>query len=144
MWAGNQGAFATPELVRMFRDGAAVGAVVTRDMWTAGVGVLAGCDGMVPGFCVHDELLAMVRGGMTPLAALQTATLNPRRYFNLPLMSGGVVAGERADLVLLAANPVSDINNTRRIRAVIAGGRVLDRKNLDNLLTDVKTAAAKR
>ena len=52
-------------------------------MAKAGVGILAGCDTMIAGFCVHDELEAMVRGGMTPLAALQTATVNPARYFGL-------------------------------------------------------------
>lgn len=141
MWAGNQGAFATPELVSMFRAGAAVGAV-TRDMATAGVGILAGCDGMIPGFCVHDELLAMVRGGMTPLAALQTATLNPGRYLRTrPPITGGVVAGQRADLVLLAANPLADISNVRRIRAVVVGGRVLDREELDKVLAQVKIGA---
>ena len=65
MWAGNQSLFATPEVVRMMRAGAETGAVVTSDMAKAGVGILAGCDTMIAGFCVHDELEAMVRGGMT-------------------------------------------------------------------------------
>ena len=51
--------------------------VVTRDMAAAGVGILAGCDALIAGFCLHGELTTMVRAGMTPLAALQTATINP-------------------------------------------------------------------
>jgi imidazolonepropionase-like amidohydrolase len=62
---------------------AEVGAIVTNDMANAGVGILAGCNTMIAGFCVYDELAALVRRGMTPLAALQTATINPARYFGL-------------------------------------------------------------
>jgi imidazolonepropionase-like amidohydrolase len=141
MWAGNQGAFATPELIRAFRAGAAVGAIVTKDMASAGVPILAGCDSMIAGFCVHDELAAMVRGGLTPLAALQAATLNPAQYFSLQQTLGRVAPGQRADLVLLDANPLADISNVRRIRAVVVAGRLLDRKELDNLLARVKLAA---
>ena len=56
-----------------------VAAVAVTDMHRAGVGILAGYDGMVPGFCVHDELALMVRGSMSPLAALQTETISPAR-----------------------------------------------------------------
>ena len=139
MWAGNQSLFATPEVARSLRAAAEVGAVVTKDMATAGVPVLAGCDSMIAGFCVHDELIAMVGGGMTALAALQTATLNPARYFGLDT-AGGVAPGQRADLVLLDANPLTDIGNVRRIRAVVVAGRLLDRKKLDTLLAQVKLA----
>ena len=73
-----------------------VAAAVTKDMAKAGVGILAGCDTMIAGFCVHDELEAMVRGGMTPLAALQTATVNPARYFGLEQTAGTVAPGHAA------------------------------------------------
>jgi imidazolonepropionase-like amidohydrolase len=141
MWAGNQGAFATPEVIRSFRARAEVGATVTNDMAKAGVGILAGCDSMVAGFCVGDELAAMVRGGMKPLTALQTATLNPARYFGLQQTLGTVAPGRRADLVLLDANPLTDITNVQRVHAVVVAGRFLDRKELDSLLTQVKAAA---
>ena len=141
MWAWNQSMFATPEVVREFKAAADVGAVVTKDMAKAGVGILCGCDSMVAGFCVHDELAAMVRGGMTPLAALQTATLNPARYFGLLQTLGSVAPGKTADLVLLDANPLSDITNVRRIRAVVVGGRFLDRKELDSVIAQVRIAA---
>ncbi|HEY2979911.1 MAG TPA: amidohydrolase family protein [Anaerolineales bacterium] len=141
MWAGNQSMFATPEVVRAFRANAKVAALVTKDMAKAGVGILAGCDTMIAGFCVHDELAAMARGGITPLAALQTATLNPARYFGLQQTLGSVALGQRADLVLLDANPLTDITNVQRIRAVVVAGRFLDRKELDQVLAQVKTAA---
>jgi imidazolonepropionase-like amidohydrolase len=89
------------------------------DMAQAGVGILAGCDMMIAGFCGHDELVMMVRGGMTPHAALQTATLNPARYLGVVQTLGSVAPGKRADLVLLDANPLADIASVRQIRAVV-------------------------
>jgi Amidohydrolase family len=144
MWAGNQSLFATPEVVRIFKRRAEVAAVVTSDMAHAGVGILAGCDTMIAGFCVHDEIAAMVRGGMTPLAALQTATLNPARYFNLSQTAGSVASGRRADLVLLDGNPLTDIANVQHIRAVVIAGRFLDRNELDTMLAQAKVAASRQ
>ena len=143
MWAANQSLFATPEVVRAFRAAAVVGGVVTSDMAKAGVGILAGCDTMIAGFCVHEELTAMVRGGMTRLAALQTATINPARYLGREQTLGTVAAGRKADLVLLDGNPLLDIANVGRVRAVVVAGRFLDRKALDGALEGVKAAAAR-
>jgi imidazolonepropionase-like amidohydrolase len=141
MWAGNQSLFATPEVVRLFRANAKVAAAVTTDMAKAGVGILAGCDTMIAGFCVHDELEAMVRGGMTPLTALQTATVNPARYFGLQQTAGSIAPAHSADLVLLDANPLTDISNVGRIRAVVVAGRLLERQELDKLLAQARDAA---
>jgi hypothetical protein len=142
MHAGNQSFFLKqPEVVGILKNLAEVGKVVTRDMAAASVGILAGCDAMIAGFCVHDELAAMVAGGMTPLAALQTATVNPARYLGRESTLGTVAAGRQADLVLLDANPLEDIGNVRRIRAVITAGRFFDRSALDQLLMRAKAAA---
>src|SRR6266545_251136 len=139
-WAGNQ-TLAGPDTARILKADAEVGAVVAKDMAQAGVGILAGCDSMIAGFCVHDELAAMVRGGMRPLAALQTATLNPTRYFGLQQTAGSVAPGKTADLVLLDANPLTDITHVQHIRAVVVAGQFLDRKELDTLLAQVRVAA---
>jgi hypothetical protein len=144
-WAFNQSTFVTkPEIVKELETSAHVAAVVTNDMARAGVGILAGCDAMIAGFCVHDELAAMVRGGMTTLAALQTATLNPARYFGLQQTAGRVAPGYGADLVLLDGNPLVDIANVRRVHAVVGAGRMLGRKELDEMLAKARTAAAKQ
>lgn len=142
-WAGNQSLVARPDVLRAMRTAADRAARVAADMTKAGVGLLAGCDGLIAGFCVHDELAAMVRGGMTPLAALQTATLNPARYFGLEETSGRIAAGHRADLVLLNANPLADIASVGRIHAVVLGGRLLDRRELDEVLAEVRAAASR-
>ena len=140
--AANQSFFLKrPEIVGILKNLADVAKVVTRDMAAAGVDILAGCDAMIAGFCVHDELAAMVAGGMKPAAALQTATVNPARYLGREMTLGTIAAGRSADLVLLDANPLEDIANVRRIRAVITAGRFLDRRALDRLLTHAKTAA---
>ena len=140
-WAGNQKQFATPDAIQTFRARARVSALVTKDMADLGVGILAGCDAMIAGFCVHDELAAMVKGGMTPLAALQTATINPARYFGKEKVLGTIGEGKAGDVVLLDRNPLEDIANTRRIHAVVVVGKLLDRASLDKLLAQVKAAA---
>jgi imidazolonepropionase-like amidohydrolase len=126
------------EGVRGLVAAADAAAVAVADMQKAGVGILSGCDGMVPGFCLHEELRLFVTGGMSPVAALQTATINPARSLGLEKTLGSVDAGKRADLVLLDANPLDDIANVRRIHAVILGGRLLDRPQLDATLAAVR------
>ena len=143
VWSGIQSQL-NPDVVRIIKRRAEPAATVTNDMIRAGVGVMTGCDTMIAGFCVHDEMAAMVGGGVTPLAALQTATINPARYLGFFGTTGSVAAGRRADLVLLDANPLIDIGNVRRIRAVVVAGRFLDRSALDALLAQAKAAASRR
>ena len=86
---------------------------------------------------MHYELKAMVMVGLSPLEALQSATINPARFFNMEHEQGSVAVGKIANLVLLDADPLVDINNTRRINVVIAKGRVFDRGALNGLLKDM-------
>jgi imidazolonepropionase-like amidohydrolase len=99
-----------------------------------GVGLLAGTDtgedGVHPGEALHEELELLVQSGLTPAQALRTATYNPAQYFGIEAQSGSIARGKRADLVLLSANPLEDIRNTRKIDAVILRGRLLDHKQL--------------
>ena len=115
----------------------------TRDLRDAGVKLLAGTDMpqafIYPGFSLHDELALMVRSGLTPLEALRAATYNPADYFTALDSLGTVSTGKLADLVLLDANPLVDIRNTRRISAVIANGRLFDSAARARLLTQVET-----
>ena len=116
-------------------------------MRRAGVKFLAGTDTFnaycFPGFSVHDELELFVRAGFTPLEALQTATLNPARYLGLSGSLGTIEKGKLADLVLLDANPLENIGNTRRIAAVVAAGRYLPKESLQRMLAEVEAAASK-
>jgi imidazolonepropionase-like amidohydrolase len=97
-----------------------------RDAVRAGVPVVAGTDKGVPGFSLQRELELYVEGGMTPLEALQTATLVPARVMKLDKELGTIEAGKRADLVLLAANPLDRISAVRTAQRVVANGRLYD------------------
>jgi adenine deaminase len=76
----------------------------------------------------------LVRAGLTPAAVLRSAAIDAARYAGLERTSGSIAVGKRADLVLLDADPLADIANTRRIRAVLLNGRLYDRARLDALL----------
>jgi imidazolonepropionase-like amidohydrolase len=120
---------------------------MTMAMFHAGVPFMAGTDTaagvhVFPGFSLHEELALFVKAGLTPLQALQTATLNPARFLGHVADMGSVAEGKVADLVLLDANPLEDINNTRRIRGVLLAGRYFDRAALDRMLKGIETAAA--
>ena len=111
-----------------------------------GVPFLAGTDTppgvyIFPGFSLHEELQRFVAAGFTPLEALQTATLNPARFFGMEDRLGTVETGKIADLVLLKANPLDDITNTQKIAAVILGGRYFSSKDLEKMLAGVEAAA---
>lgn len=89
---------------------------------------------LTPGFSLHKELEMLVKGGMQPLEAIESATLLPATYFNVQDSIGTIDKNMIADLVLLDANPLSDITNTRKISAVVRNGSYYNRKALDSLL----------
>ncbi len=107
---------------------------VIRDMLPRGNMFLAGCDGGVPGFCLHDELQALTEAGLSPLQAIQTATVNPARLLGRQKTQGTIAIGSRADVVLLGGDPRTDIRNTRHVTAVIAGGRLFSRAEIDRMI----------
>ena len=80
---------------------------------------------MYPGHALHLELALLVEAGLSPAEALRAATLVPARYLGIADESGTIAVGKRADLVLLDADPLRDITNTRRIHAVLLNGRVV-------------------
>jgi len=117
-------------------------------MHHAGVPFLAGTDAapgiyIMPGFSLHDELANFVEAGFTPMESLQTATSLPAKFLEQEKSFGSIEPGKIADLVLLTANPLRDIHNTRKISAVIANGRLFVRKDLDAMLAGVEAAAKK-
>ena len=96
---------------------------------------------LVPGFALHHELAALVDAGLTPMQAIQAATRNASQAAGRSDQVGTIEPGKRADLVLLDADPLADITNTRRIRAVVTRGRLLQRAALDSLLADAEAFA---
>jgi len=118
---------------------------VVGAMFRAGVPMMAGTDAMnpycFPGFGLHDELGLMVEAGLTPLAALQSATSKPAQFLGRTAESGTVEVGKVANLVLLRADPLADIHNTTQIQAVWFRGKYFDQAALARLLEQVKESA---
>src|SRR6516225_620494 len=123
-------------------------AQIVGAMQHAGVDILAGTDTLnpycFPGFSLHDELKLLVQAGLTPMQALQTATLNPARFMGRQADLGTIEAGKLGDLVLLDGNPLEDISNTQRINAVIYRGHLFPKASLDTMLNEVKALASKK
>lgn len=115
---------------------------VVGQMHEAGVKFLAGTDcpafpDYTPGFCLHLELYAMVLAGLSPLEALQTATINPAQFFDITDDFGSIEVGKFADMVLLDDDPLVDIKNCRCIASIISRGKHFDRETLDGMLADI-------
>ena len=112
---------------------------LVKEMQRAGVKMLAGTDGSFFGTSFHEELGEFVKAGLTPMEALQIATKNAAEYYGTSRTSGTVEQDKVADLVLLDANPLESIDNTKRIAAVVVNGRLLDRTELDRMLALVES-----
>ena len=130
----------TPQRREYFERAWPVALKHLREMREAGVRVMAGSDVAVlnifPGTSLHEELRLFVDSvGMTPQEALESATRKPAEWLHLADSVGTIEAGNVADLVLLDANPLDDITNTRRIAAVVLRGRLFQRKDFDALLS---------
>lgn len=121
---------------------------IVRDMHKAGVRLLAGSDApnpnSYPGFSLHDELEFLVAAGLTPAEVLRVATRDAAEFLGVLDQLGTIEKGKLADLVLLDANPLTDIRHTQRINAVVTRGRLLDRNTLDRLLTEAAVRAIKK
>lgn len=115
-----------------------------RKMYQMGVPIMAGTDVgnefLYPGFSLHDELELFVQAGLTSFEALQTATINPAKYLDAEKSLGTIEKGKFADLVLLEANPLENISNTRKINAVVINGKYLSKETLNKMLKDVETS----
>jgi imidazolonepropionase-like amidohydrolase len=122
---GVPGGFA-PRL-RVGFDGAVAFVVALQ---RAGVPIVVGTDQTVPGYSVYREMELYVAGGMSPMEAIQAATIVPARVMKLDRDSGTVEAGKRADLILVDADPLESISNIRRVRTVFANGRMFSSASL--------------
>ena len=107
----------------------------------AGLPILTGSDagipGVVAGFSLHDEFEALARAGLDNLAILEGSTRLAAEWLGTSEDRGTIGVGKRADLVMLNADPLEDIGNTRRIAAVIRDGRYLGRDELDAMMADL-------
>lgn len=119
---------------------------LVRAFTAAGIPVMTGTDapvpGVAPGFSLHDEFEALARAGLSNRCILESTTRLPAEWLGTLADRGTVEVGKRADLVLLDANPLEDIRNTRRIVAVVRDGRYLPREELDRMMADLASQNA--
>ena len=119
---------------------------LTGELHHAGVHLLVGSDSLdpfvFPGDSFHHELAELVRAGFTPMEVLQAATRGAAQFLGDEKELGSIETGHAADLVLLSANPVESIANTRKVWAVVRAGGYYDRAALDALLARAREAAA--
>ena len=107
-------------------------------MHDRGISFMAGTDTpigfLIPGLSLHQEIQELHESGLSELEALQTATINPAKYFNLENSLGRIKSGFIADLIILDKNPLKSISNTKSIHAVIKEGNLMNRSYLDSLI----------
>ena len=123
--AGTAGIDAATARTRLER-----GLRIVKALFDAGVPVVAGTDEGIPGHSVHREIELYVEAGLTPMQALQAATIVSARAMKLDAELGTIERGKRADLVVLDANPLDQIRNIRSVRWTITGGRMYDAAKL--------------
>jgi imidazolonepropionase-like amidohydrolase len=118
-----------------------------RELHRNGAPLLLGADAPqifnVPGFAIHQELRALVDAGLSPFEALETGTRNVARFFGTEAEAGTVDNGKRADLILLNANPLQNIDNVRNLHGVMIGGRWVPRTEIDRRLGEIERAFAR-
>jgi imidazolonepropionase-like amidohydrolase len=139
----------TPQRRAYFDRAWPVGLKHLREMREAGVRLMAGSDVAVlnifPGASLHEELRLFVDSvGMSPMEALESATRKPAEWLRMADSMGTIERGKVADLVLLDADPLAAITNTRRIDAVVLRGKLFRRQDLDALLAAVKAMPDRR
>jgi hypothetical protein len=140
-WVDSQPPIRDPEVRNTVLEALAAGKQFVRRLHEAGGMVLAGSDALpVPPLGVTEELRLLVDAGLSPLAALQAATINAANAMQMGDSLGSVEEGKLADLVLLDENPLLDITNVHSVRAVVTNGRFLDRARLDELLARIGTS----
>jgi imidazolonepropionase-like amidohydrolase len=116
-----------------------------KALHAGGAGLLLGSDGPqvwnVPGFSVHRELRYLVQAGLTPYQAIETGTRNVAVFYGTTADRGTIAQGKRADLILLEGNPLADIGNSAKIGAVLLGGRLLTKDDIDKQLAGLRPAS---
>lgn len=115
-----------PEAAAQVREYTRLMLAIVGALHRAGIPIVAGTDVSVPGHSLHRELELYVQAGFTPLEAIQAASLVPARAMKLENEVGTIEAGKRADVLIVEANPLDNISNIRKLKFVIAQGRLYD------------------
>jgi hypothetical protein len=107
---------------------------IVKLLYDAGVPIVAGTDQGFPGYSVDRELELYVQAGLTPIQALQTATITPARVMKMDKTSGSIEAGKHADLAIIDGDPLNNIREIRKVTLVIKAGKIYDPEQLHRLV----------
>ena len=99
---------------------------ITNALYKNGIPIVAGTDMGFPGYSVFRELELYVQSGLTPMQAIETATITPAKVMKLDAQSGSVEAGKNADIIIVDGDPLQNIRNIRKVVTVIKDGNVYD------------------
>src|SRR5215210_5661604 len=106
---------------------------LTKIMYDSGIQILSGSDipnfGLVPGASLHNELELLAQTGIKPLEVIEIATNNGATALGIDDIAGTIQPEKQADMVVLSANPLENISNTKQIEAVIVDGKFTDIDN---------------
>jgi len=107
---------------------------IVKLLYDAGVPIVAGTDQGFPGYSVDRELELYVQAGLTPMQALQTATITPARVMKMEKTSGSLDPGKQADLAIIDGDPLTNIRDIRKVALVIKAGKIYDPGQLHRLV----------
>jgi imidazolonepropionase-like amidohydrolase len=147
--ANNYNKMSDPENIAHFEKLVKFHVLLVKACKAAGVPIVTGTDtgvsGVATGFAMHDELESLVKAGLTNEEALTSATRLSATWLGIDKIVGTIEANKFADLILLDANPLSDIKNTRKIAGVFINGNWLDKATINATLSDLskRNTAAK-
>jgi imidazolonepropionase-like amidohydrolase len=99
---------------------------ITGSLYKDGITIVAGTDMGFPGYSVFRELELYVECGLTPMQAIQTATITPAKVMKADNVTGSVEAGKRADIIIVDGDPLQNIRNIRKVQTVIKDGNIYD------------------
>lgn len=131
----------SPENIAHFEQYTAFNLALVKSCDAAGVPIVAGTDagtsGVIAGFSFPDELALLVKAGLSPQAALASATRLPAQWLGMEKQVGSIEKGKLADLILLDENPLIDIQNVRKIAGVMVNGRWVEKKTIQTMLANL-------
>jgi len=107
---------------------------LVKVLYDSGVPIVAGSDEGFPGYSVDREIELYVQAGLTPLQAIQSATIVPAKVMGMDKQTGSLAAGKRADLIVIDGNPLIQIRDIRKVLFTIKGNRIYDPVKLYKLL----------
>jgi hypothetical protein len=111
---------------------------LVKVLYDAGVPIVAGTDQGFPGYSLDRELELYVDAGLTPMQAIQTATITPAQVMKMDKQTGSIEAGKNGDITIVDGDPLNNIRNIRKVTLVIKAGKIYEPVQLHQLVGFIK------